>query len=159
MNRTFIFFFVLMFVSFSGIYAQRGRMHPRLEQINAEKIAFYTERMSLSPEEAKVFWPVYNDMFSRKEKIFNERKTLSEYFRSNRENLKEKEFEQLSDKVIELQIQEAKLSEEFHKKLKTILPAEKVMVLYQSESEFRNHLLRRLSGGGKGSMQKDGMDK
>lgn len=121
-----------------------------MEQINAEKIAFFTERMSLTSEEAKEFWPVYNDLSSRREKIFNERRNLNSYYRSNKENLKEKEIEQLADKLIELQIQEVKLAEEFHKKFKAVLPAEKVLIFYQSEGEFRNYLLRRLSGGGRG---------
>ena len=30
------------------------------ERIQSEKIAFITQELDLSPEEAQVFWPVYN---------------------------------------------------------------------------------------------------
>jgi tRNA isopentenyl-2-thiomethyl-A-37 hydroxylase MiaE len=150
MKRYILLFTLLALISLQFSNAQRGRMQNRMEQINAEKIAFFTERMSLTPEEAKEFWPVYDDLSSRREKIFNERRNLGSYYRSNRESLKAKEIEQLADKLVELQVQEAKLAEEFHKKFKAVLPAEKVLIFYQSEGEFRNYLLRRLSGGGRG---------
>ena len=125
-------------------------MHSRMEQIHSERIAFFTDKMSLTPDEAKLFWPVYNELSTRREKIFTERRSLGVNFKTNRESLGEKEIEALSDKFIELQIQEARLSEEFHKKFKAVLSAEKVMVFYQAENEFRNYLLRRLSGSGRG---------
>jgi hypothetical protein len=132
------------------VSAQRGRMQSRMDQINAEKIAFFTERMALTEAEAKVFWPVYNEFWSKREGLFAERRRLSNQFRKNRENLSEKETEQLLEAFIELQKQEARLTEDYHLKFMKILPAEKVMIFYLSESEFRNYLLRRLSGGGRG---------
>ena len=128
-------------------------MHSRMEQIHSERIAFFTDKMSLTPDEAKLFWPVYNELSTRREKIFDERRKLGDNFRTNRESLSEKEIEALSDKFIELQLQEARLIEEFHKKFKAVLPAGKVMVFYQAENEFRNYLLRRLSGAGRGQGQ------
>lgn len=125
-------------------------MHSRMEQIHSERIAFFTDKMSLTPDEARLFWPVYNELSTKREKVFDERRKLGENFRTNRESLSEKEIEALSDKFIELQVQEAKLSEEYHRKFKAVLPAEKVMVFYQAENEFRNYLLRRLSGAGRG---------
>ena len=37
--------------------------NPRLgeEKIEATKIAFFTQKLSLSSDEAKIFWPIYND--------------------------------------------------------------------------------------------------
>lgn len=133
------------------VSAQRGRMQSRMDQINAEKIAFFTERMALTATEAKVFWPVYNEFWSKREELFAERRRLSNQFRMNRENLSDKETEQLLEKFIELQKQEASLTVDYHEKFRKILSAEKVMIFYLSEAEFRNYLLRRLSGGGRGS--------
>jgi hypothetical protein len=148
-KRTLITFLLFsLILHFSN--AQRGRMHSRMEQIHSERIAFFTDKMSLTPDEARLFWPVYNELSTKREKIFDERRKLGENFRTNRESLSEKEIEALSDKFIELQLQEAKLSEEYHRKFKAVLPAEKVMVFYQAENEFRNYLLRRLSGAGRG---------
>lgn len=141
---------VVLFCVVQLSFAQRGRGYNRMEQIQAERIAFFTERMALTPGEAKVFWPVYNELSAKREKIFMERRTLADNFRNSRESLSEKEVESMADKFIDLQSQESRLAEEYHKKFKSVLPAGKVMILYHTENEFRSYLLRRLSGGGRG---------
>lgn len=150
MRTRYLLLLLLSFCVVQTNFAQRGRMQNRMDQIQSERIAFFTERMSLTPGEAKLFWPVYNELSAKRERIFIERRNLAEEFRNNRENMKEKEIESLSDKFIELQSQEAKLAVEYHAKFKSILSADKVMILYHTENEFRNHLLRRLSGAGRG---------
>ncbi len=39
--------------------------HERKEQIESHKIAYLTTKLSLTPNEAEKFWPLYNE-FSRK---------------------------------------------------------------------------------------------
>ncbi|MGF1926294.1 MAG: hypothetical protein ACQUHE_19130, partial [Bacteroidia bacterium] len=52
--------FLLLFTLLSGnAFAQGPRFDN--EKIEAAKIAFFTQKLGLSPEEAKVFWPIYND--------------------------------------------------------------------------------------------------
>jgi hypothetical protein len=56
----------LILLLFSQLQAQppkpghRGNDPERREQIESMKIAFLTKRLDLTPEEAKKFWPVYN---------------------------------------------------------------------------------------------------
>ena len=48
---------LVLLIGLSG-YAQRdGRMN---ERIKAQKVAFITEKLSLTAEEAQQFWPIYN---------------------------------------------------------------------------------------------------
>ena len=40
--------------------SQKGNHQQMKERLQAEHIAFLTEKLELTPEEAQVFWPVYN---------------------------------------------------------------------------------------------------
>ena len=39
------------------------------ERMQSEKIAFFTAELNLSPEEAQVFWPVYNKLEAEKKEL------------------------------------------------------------------------------------------
>src|SRR6187431_2793752 len=65
---------------------------PSREQVEAMKIGFLTQRLNLSTEEAKVFWPVYT-------KYQDELEVLR---KSRRENLgNPKKLDELPDKDVE----------------------------------------------------------
>ncbi len=132
--------------------AQPGQMRrgAAFDQVEAEKIAFFTRYLELSNQEAKEFWPLYDDFQNRRNQIVENRQSVSRYFSQNYHNLTEKEAEETADKYINLQVQEVNLAKEFHHKFKKVLPPEKVMRFYQAENEFRMHLLRRIRGGGPG---------
>jgi hypothetical protein len=65
----------------------------RAEKVEALKIGFLTQRLDLTTDEAKSFWPVYNKFQDEMEKI---RKQRRESFRRPEEN-----FEGMSDSEIE----------------------------------------------------------
>ena len=53
------------------------------ERIEAMKIGFITEKLSLTSKEAQIFWPVYNEFQSEIHEIKKDRR---ETFKKNREN-------------------------------------------------------------------------
>lgn len=113
-------------------------------RIEAEKIAFFTKRLDLSPEEAREFWPVYNDYVSRKNKITQDRNALMRYVNQNAANLSDNELSESGDQIIAFIIEEAELSAKYHKKFKEILPPGKVISIYQTEAQFKKILLEQL---------------
>jgi hypothetical protein len=125
-----------------SVFAQHG--NSRYERVQAQKIAFFTERLQLTSSEAEKFWPVYNDYQNRKNKIANERRTLTQYFVENSENMSDKEISESLDKFIQLQKKETELLETYNEKFKQILPDEKVMKIYITEFQFKNWLLKQL---------------
>ena len=116
----------------------------RADRIEAEKIAFFTKRLDLSPEEARKFWPVYNDFTSRKEKVIQERNGLIRYLNQNSHNLSDKELEESGDKLISFILEEAELTGIYHEKFKEVLPPAKVVRIYSTEVQFRTMLLNQL---------------
>lgn len=117
---------------------------PNREKLEAYKIAFFTKRLDLSPREAEKFWPLYNDYQKKKADIQQERATLNRMFNLEGNEMSEKELIDAGDKLIELQVSETELAVNFHKQIKTVLPPQKVIKLYQSENQYRIQLLKQL---------------
>ncbi len=112
-------------------------MNPRMkEKLKAEKIAFFTTELDLNEEEAIRFWPVFNDYEKQKNTIRDNIKSLS--------SANENEAEQAINKFVSLKEEEHQLDMSYLKKLKTILPAEKILVLIELEEKFRHHILKRV---------------
>ena len=139
-QRAFIALIILMFLPVLRISAQ-NQDHERL---NAYKIGFFTKRLNLTSKEAVDFWPVYNEFQGKKNEIQREKILLNRNTLQNAANMSDKEFSEAGDKLISLQIDEANLALEYHKKFKEILPPVKVLKLYQAENQYRIQLLNEL---------------
>ena len=124
-----------------SVKAQGGE---HMERIKAQRVAFFTEKLQLTEQEASIFWPVYNDYNNRKDMINNESRNLGIFIARNADNMSESEVEESMQKYINLQNQEHALFLEYHKKYLEILPARKVMKLYIAETQFKQFLLNKL---------------
>lgn len=116
----------------------------KMERFNAQRVAFFTDRLRLTSKEAQVFWPVYNEYQDEKNKIIEGRKELTRNLMQKQRTLSDKEIEELGDKYVESVKKEAELLEVYHKKFKEILPIRKVMRIYSTETQFKNFLLRQI---------------
>ena len=140
MKRGLIVSIMLAFLPLLQVTAQ----NPNLEKLNAYKIAFFTRRLNLTSQEAEKFWPVYNEFQDKRNAIQIERQILNRNFNQNELNMTDKEMIEAGDKHVALQVQEAALAQEYHKKFKEILSPAKVIRLYQAENQYRLQLLNEL---------------
>jgi hypothetical protein len=114
------------------------------DNLQQQKVSFFTENLKLTPTESAQFWPVYNDFQNRRDKITRDRNTLLKYFESNKTNLTEAEATDLIGKYLAFQQEETRLLESYTKKFQEFLPAKKVMRIYIVELEFKKWLLENL---------------
>lgn len=121
----------------------------KTDHIKAQKIAFFTEKLNLTPDEAQKFWPVYNLYWEKKNKIITERREIMAYCEKNLSRMSAKEIKAVADKYVGYQKHEAELLIELNGRLQKILPVEKVMKLYIADNEFKNWLLQQIKGSGK----------
>ena len=140
------FLSLILILSFQTQLFSQGK---NMERMRSQRVAFYTEKLDLSEEEAEKFWPVYNDYISQKEKINNERSTLMRGLLSEMENMNEKEIEESHQKFIDIQSSAHKLFLQYDAKFLEILPASKVMKLYITEIQFKQFLLRQIGEQGR----------
>lgn len=121
----------------------------QVEKFKQERESYYTEKLALTDQEAKVFWPVYNDFRNRKMKLFEDERNTFKYSHKNRENLSDEEIKEALEKIRILKDQQHQLEQEYyHKEFPKVLPPKKVLMLYKVEWDFRNHLIRKLRGNG-----------
>jgi hypothetical protein len=140
-----------------------GQKHPAMsdetkEKFYAQKVAFITDKLALTPSEAQVFWPIYNEYQAKKNLINDERRKNNMYLKENQDNLSDKELEPLCDKFVSFDKQESDLQIEYNKKFKATLPIKKVVKLYQAEFQFKGYLLRQIRNSDKPGNRK-GMDR
>ncbi|HAN17719.1 MAG: hypothetical protein A2X13_03735 [Bacteroidetes bacterium GWC2_33_15] len=141
---------ISLFVFASGANAQETQNKSDKEQlIKAQKIAFFTEKIGLTPAEAEKFWPVYNDYWATKNKIIAERKDKMTYFSQNSDKMSQAEMIKYANQYIDYETQLAELLNEYHSKFKMILPIEKVMKIYLADYEFKTYLLQKIKDSGK----------
>ena len=132
--------------TFTALIAQdRGRSNqlPEVfEKIKAEKISFFTEKLSLTPAEAQAFWPIYNE-FERKR--FEIQRQIHEFeiipdFKLT--SMSDAEAEKMMNNYIGSFEKEGLLLKDYNKQFLKILPKKKVLMMYRTENQFRGHLLR-----------------
>jgi hypothetical protein len=140
---------IAFFLQTYSTFAQQGQQHRygqkgNNEKIEAQRIAFITQELELTPDEAKAFWPVYNEYDAKRHELRRTFKDANDIHKPEIEKLSEKEASQMLDnQIIEAQ-KLLDLRKEYHSKFKSVLPAIKVLKLYDAEREFQKMLIDRL---------------
>lgn len=145
--KKIIAFTIMMFVvaAATKLNAQNDDKEPknRWEKFRAEKVAFLTTELDLSPEEAQKFWPVYNQLENERWEAHKHRQKLEEKVREAEDNMSEREIVQLTRDYAASMQKEANMMVEFNEKFLKILPPEKVLNLYKAENEFRFQMIKK----------------
>jgi hypothetical protein len=127
-------------------YAQNGAKRQVLkDKIEAQKIAYITNALSLTSSEAQLFWPVYNEFSDKNEELIKAfRKNNIEDKEVNVESITDKEaMEMADDQIIQAQ-KILDLRKKYHAEFKKVLPPKKLLKLYQAERDFKNYLLKEI---------------
>jgi hypothetical protein len=122
-------------------YAQNDN-EDKNDRIEAYKIAFITEKLNLTPKEASVFWPVYNEyndkISSLRSKEHDRVKTFNQ-----KENPNDAEADQFIKEYLAYKAQQAELTKKYIAEFKKVLPISKVARLVTLEQEFKMQLLQQ----------------
>ena len=141
-SKKLLFYCLILF--FLGTRTVSSQNYDKIQELQAQKVGFFTKKLQLTSREAQEFWPVYNDYQVRKNKIIQDRRNSTRYYMQNFNNLSEKEIEEMTGKYIRLMKEESDLLLAYHKKFKEVLPINKVMKIYIAEEQYKTFLLRQL---------------
>ena len=115
------------------------------ERMQAEKIAFITTYVGLTPDEAQVFWPIYNEIEARQRELqmaeFKAFRELEKFIKSG-----EGDSEALLNEYLAAKKANINLHLQNVEKYKKILPVPKVCKLFTSEEQFRRTQIGKLRG-------------
>jgi len=115
------------------------------QRMQSEKIAYITTRLQLTPEEAQVFWPVYNQVSTKKDEAFgNCGKAMAELEKAIKEGKSDKEIEKLLNTYVTAQSECEAANSESVEAYSKVLPAGKVARLIVTEEHFRRHMFQKM---------------
>ena len=136
-----LFFAALLFLLPSMLWAQR----PRGEEIESLKIAFFTKKLDLSPDEAKVFWPIYNDMQAEQNGLRKERFQKMISFRKVTEidNLTDAQIQSLITSEFDFRQRDLNIEKKYYSRFKSVLPIKIIGKYYRAQEAFKRELLNR----------------
>lgn len=138
-----IFFFSITSFAQDGRF--RDRFKDKKDQVKALKVAFITNELDLTSDEASKFWPLYNAFEDKQHEI---RKTKFKNFKERSDDdsidkLSEKEANSLLAQLENTEDELYQLKKKFITSLKGILPAKKILKLKKAEEDFSKKLLQQ----------------
>ncbi|WBU88745.1 hypothetical protein [Cellulophaga omnivescoria] len=110
------------------------------EKIKSLKVAFFTEQLELSSDEAKGFWPVYDDFEKELHKLYDDRRELKKKYNYN--NLSEKDSKHLLETYLEFEKQKVEITKKHYAKISKVLSYRKTYKLARLEEDFKRRLIR-----------------
>ncbi|HEY0609969.1 MAG TPA: hypothetical protein VGD35_09940 [Chitinophaga sp.] len=109
------------------------------DKIRAAEVAYLSQQLNLTPEEAQQFWPVYNNYTREVEQLIAER-------RRNRQADKKDDAAARQSLNREMDIEQKMLDvrKRYNQEFLKVLPARKAGNVFKAEREFRGQLIRQL---------------
>jgi len=161
MNKKGIFLLVLvgLIITNLSLFAQRDeKRRAEFEQFKEKRVAFITQAVNFTADEAKVFWPLYNELQEKKFDLNRQqRKALSQFRESEKagKTHTEAEYKDIVNLVVQLKEKDAALDEEYIAKFAKVIPYEKIFRYQQAELQFARQLLKPRSATDSDNQKKE----
>lgn len=136
---------LVVFISVNAIAQDRPFIQKKKEQIKALKVAFITNELALTPDEASKFWPLYNG-FEDKQKEIKKQKLKGYIDRMDDNSLDKLSDKEASNLLTQLESSDDELYQAKKKliaSLKGVLPSVKILKLKKAEENFNRKLLQQ----------------
>jgi len=118
------------------------------EKIKALKVAYITEQLELTTDEAQRFWPIYNANEDKQFELRHKkmRSIINKFENGGLEKLSDKEAASLIDQVESIEDELHDYKKKYIKELKTVISAKKIIKLKKAEDEFNRKLMKQFRG-------------
>lgn len=121
----------------------------RSQEVESFRVAYLTQKMGLTADEAKIFWPIYNDWQKEQTAL---RKIRMQHVISLRkideiENLNDSEVQSLITNELDFKQRSLNVEKKYYTKLRTSLPIKVVGKYYRAQESFKKELLTRYGRG------------
>ncbi|MFT5820230.1 MAG: hypothetical protein ACI8ZM_001469 [Crocinitomix sp.] len=151
MIRTGILFMLTLFLG-TGVFAQPpggggNKNKEKRERIHAQRIAFISTEVDLTPDEAKKFWPVYNQYEAEIEVVRKERRKHHKELRKS-ENLSDDRAYELFELIFKSEKKESDIRLSYLKQFSDLLGKKKAAAVFIAEEKFKHELLKKLKKNG-----------
>lgn len=130
--------------------ANAQRTGQRSNEIESYRISYLTQKLDLSEEEAKIFWPIYNEFQKEQAALRKERQLNMISFKklNEIEDLSDTEVQTLIVNELNFKQRELSLDKKYYYRLKSSLPIKTVGKYYRAQEAFKKELLSRYRNPG-----------
>ena len=127
-----------------NVMAQDGPfIRKKKEQIKALKVAFITDELSLTPDEAAKFWPLFNAFEEKQQEIRKQKGSLNRMDDESFDELSEKEATTMLAKMESTEDELHQAKKKFIASLKGVISPIKILKLKKAEENFNRKLLQQ----------------
>jgi hypothetical protein len=143
--KRFTIYLMLLFSVLS--FAQNNR---KIEKIKAIQVAFISNKLDLTPEEAQKFWPIFNQFSDKQFDLKFKRKML--LMKMNPESATPISDSEMTKLLADSENLEAEIQNNrsrLIKDLQGVISPQKIFMLKQLEEEFKKTLLKQFKNRGK----------
>ena len=136
---------VLLIAYFHGYSQRRQAPAQARERIEVAKTTFLSRQMKLTPDEARLFWPVYDQYQEKMSELEDDRRQAMDNIVEGLAGMSDKEI----NEIIDARIRHAELALMARKKLisdlREILPPAKIVIFLRAEQQFNREIQQRIS--------------
>ena len=120
-----------------------GRKGQRLAQLENAKIAFITNRVALTQDQAQKFWPLYNEFSDRRRALNRSGRLLR---REVTDGMSDSQIRDNFTQTFALRQQELNLEKEYFDKFQKVISLRQVAQLFLAERDFTKEVIKRVAG-------------
>jgi hypothetical protein len=131
----------LLALQFS-LQAQNPEHKAMRKRVEAQRVAFMTQKMDLSPDESAAFWPLYNAYKKEQQKL----RIQIEAYHEKDGQLTEQEANTLLAQIIDSEYKQIEIRKTYIEKFKEVLPSRKILMIAPLERAFNREILKKLRG-------------
>ena len=137
--------FPIIFLLVASLSFSQGFKEKR-EKVKALKVAYITEQLELTTDEAQKFWPIYNAFDENQSELRHEkmRAILDRFKPGNVEKLSEKDASNSLIQMEKIEEDLFNLKKKFIKDLQGVISAKKIIKLKKAEEDFNRELLKQM---------------
>lgn len=112
------------------------------ERIQSLRIAYITEKLGLTTEQAEKFWPIYREFSQERRKLGQELREAQRQI--DPKNPDPKKQQDLLDLGLRLKERELNLERDYSGRLREVISAQQMLNLRKAEGDFRNMVMQQL---------------
>jgi len=112
------------------------------DKIQAARIAYITDQLALTPQEAEKFWPIYREFSEKRREVRQQLKSAKQTPDPNK--TPEQNERDLVDQQFKVKQQELNLEKDYAGRLLQVISAQKLRTLPDAERKFRQMILEQI---------------
>lgn len=134
-------YLILLLLCALGFVSTSALAQERNENVEAAKVAYITDKVELTADQAQRFWPIYNEYEAKRRDLM---RNYRSGYRKNLDDMSEQEAKARIDEMFDTKEKELALEKEYAARYERVITTKQLIKLYRAERDFTKLLLKKL---------------